>query len=66
MIPVTHKRLSAAFFTLLLLTILGIALLCKAPLIAGATSTTNLNSTVTPMLKCYVGSCGMEGPVKSR
>lgn len=67
MIPATHKRLRSIFLMLLLLTILGIALLCQPPLVTGTASTTgatNLNSIATPMLKCYVGSCGMESRTK--
>ena len=65
MIAATHKRLCSIFLTLLLLTVLGCALLCKPPLIVGANTVTNLNSTATPMLKCYVGSCGMESQRKT-
>ena len=75
MIPATHKRPRSVLLTFLLLAVLGIALLCKPPLIAGATDVTtitcptnvigvtctiDINGTIIPLLKCYVGSCGME------
>ena len=75
MIPANHKRLRSVLLAFLSLTTLGIALLCQPPLIASATDVTtvtcptnvigvtctiDINGTIIPLLKCYVGSCGME------
>ena len=70
----THKWLRTVSLTLIVVTIVGLALLCKPALTAnvaanrvaigdasiGIVADINLPGTLTSLLKCYMGSCGME------